>query len=227
MLDILRHDPSTPHGDMHVRTAAGITGLPLVEVTKAWRAQAKVVNYLTSYGGQAHKLVEGIERRVLEDPDSGLVVPSLAIAKQWLASHKKTYPQYWQWVSWTIIRTRQLGYSETAFGRPRFFPDINSHDAEKRAESERGAVNHAIQGTAADLMKMAMVRVAQDAWMQEHGYMVLQVHDEIVAIVHDEVDVEQYKERLSRYMECGQPFRPDVELVVDIAHGTNWRDVHK
>lgn len=227
MIDILRHDPNTPEGDMHKITAGAITGLPPAQVSSSWRKQAKVVNYLANYDGREDKLIEGIERKVLEDTDSGLTVPTKLEARRMLDAHHKLYERYWQWKRWTLVRVRENGYAETAFGRPRYFPDITSRDDGLRKEAERAACNHVIQGTAADLLKMAMVRVSEDAWMARAGDMVLQVHDEIVSIVHREEDVAAYCERLDHYMQCGQPFRPDVELVVDIGTGKSWFECHK
>lgn len=214
--------------DMHRITAEAIYGAPWRDIPKdsPMRAVSKVANYLSNYGGQKRKLQEGIEKDALTKPELGIVVPDLAECARILVAHKRKYAGYWAWVERTKARTRALGYSETAFGRPRFFPDINSDNEEYRAEAERAAVNHAIQGTAADLMKMAMVNISRDATMSSWGYMVLQVHDEIVSIVKRE-HVPAYMERLRIHMELGQPFEPIVPLTVDVTHGPNWANAHK
>ena len=235
MMDILRSGR-----DMHCVTAAAIYGVDEHRckrgcehigysgpgVTDAMRNTAKVVNYLTSYGGKAGKMIEGIEKMVLEHPEMGLSVPTLQEANHALKTHRRLYAQYWRWVGWTIIRTREKGYSETAFGRPRFIPDIDHPDDAKRAEAERQAVNHCIQGTAADLMKMAMVNIARDDEMSKVGEMVLQVHDEIVSIVAREA-VAWYKDRIRQHMELGQPFEPYVKLIVDVESAFTWAGTHK
>lgn len=223
MLEILRNG-----WDMHRITAEAVYGIPWRDIAKdsPMRACSKVANYLSSYGGKKNKLREGIEKNALQSPELGIEVPSLPECDRILQAHRRKYAQYWTWVGWTIARTRELGYSETAFGRPRYFPDIKSYNDEYRAEAERAAVNHAIQGTAADLMKMAMKRIADDQEMSSWGYMVLQVHDEIVSVVKQEFVV-QYMERLQTYMELGQPFEPRINLTVDIGHGPNWKDTHK
>lgn len=190
------------------------------------RAVAKVANYLSGYGGKWRKLIEGIEKLALQKPEMNLVIPDEAEARRILNAHKRRLARYWEWVNWTIIRTRELGYSETAFGRPRFFPDIESYLDQYKGEAERACVNHAIQGTAADLMKMAMVNIAADEVMSSWGYMQLQVHDEIVSCVQHE-HVEEYKSRLRTHMELNQPFMPHVKLTVDVLSGDNWRDCHK
>jgi len=223
MIEIIRHG-----WDMHRITAEAIYGIPWRDIPKdsPMRAVSKVANYLSNYGGQKRKLQEGIEKDALVKPELGIVVPDLAECARILTAHKRKYVGYWNWVERTKARTRSLGYAETAFGRPRFFPDINSPNDEYRAEAERAAVNHAIQGTAADLMKMAMVNISRDKVMNEWGYMVLQVHDEIVSIVQKE-HVEEYMERLRGHMELGQPFEPIVPLTVDVTHGPDWAHAHK
>lgn len=214
--------------DMHCITAEAIYGVPWREIAKdsPLRAVAKVANYLTSYGGKAAKLIEGIEKLALQRPEMNLTIPDMAEAKRILAAHKRKYARYWEWVSWTIMLCRQNGYSETAFGRPRFFPDITSQLDIYKGDAERACVNHAIQGTAADLMKMAMKNIAADELMASWGEMVLQVHDEIVSVVKKEF-VTEYRERLRTHMELGQPFMPFVPLTVDVLSGPNWKDCHK
>ena len=119
-----------------------------------------------------------------------------------------------------------MGYSETAFGRRRYFIDIMSPMDQYRTEAERACVNHAIHGTAADLMKMAQRNISRDEWMQARGSMRLQVHDEIVSNV-GKVWVPEYKTRLRTHMELGQPFAPYVPLTVDVLSGPNWKETHK
>lgn len=180
----------------------------------------------TSYGGKAAKMIEGIEKMVLEHPESGLQVPTLDEAKFALATHRRLYKQYWTWTSWVVARTRDLGYSETAFGRPRFLPLIDSPREDDRSEAERQAINHQIQGSSADLMKMAMVNISKDRRMNEWGQMVLQVHDEIVSIVRTDM-VESYKQRITTHMELKQPFEPYVRLEVDVNAAFDWGACHK
>jgi DNA polymerase-1 len=214
--------------DMHRITAEAIYGVPWQNIDKndPMRAVSKVANFLSNYGGQKRKLQEGIEKDALSKPELGIIVPDLPECARILTAHKRKYAGYWAWVERTKARTRALGYAETAFGRPRFFPDINSDNDEYRAEAERAAVNHAIQGTAADLMKMAMVNISRDALMTKWGFMVLQVHDEIVSIVQKDF-VSDYMARLQTHMELSQPFEPIVPLRCETAHGPNWAGAHK
>jgi DNA polymerase I-like protein with 3'-5' exonuclease and polymerase domains len=223
MIEIIRQG-----WDMHRITAEAIYSVPWRDVPKdsSMRAVSKVANFLSNYGGQKRKLQEGIEKDALSKPELGIVVPDLAECSRILMAHKRKYVGYWAWVERTKARTRALGYAETAFGRPRFFPDINSDNDEYRSEAERAAVNHAIQGTAADLMKMAMVNISRDKLMNEWGYMVLQVHDEIVSVVQKNY-VAAYSERLKTHMELAQPFEPVVPLRAEVTHGMTWQGAHK
>lgn len=234
MIDILKSNR-----DMHCVTAAAIYGVdehrcqpgkphdcPRPGVTNAMRDTSKVVNYLSNYGGKAGKMIEGIEKMVLERPELGLSVPTMDEAKHALRTHERLYAGYWQWVRWTITNARINHYSVTAFGRPRYSDDIESGNPEYRAEAERALVNHAIQGTAADMMKMAQVNISRDDLMSSRGKMLLQVHDEIVSRVLRE-HVPWYEQRIDLHMQLGQPFMPWVELKVDVNSAFRWRDCHK
>lgn len=236
MLDIIRNGR-----DMHCVTAAAIYGVdehrcskskphscPRPGVSDSMRKTSKVVNYESGYGGGPTKMVEIIEKMVLSEVGMGdeLRIPSMSEAKEALATHKRLYAQYWQWVKWTITRIRINGFSETAFGRPRYFPLIDSPRDDDRTEAERAGVNHSIQGTAGDMMKMAQVNIARDSLMSSWGSMLLQIHDEIVSKVwYDKVEL--YEKRIDQHMQLSQPFAPYVELVVDVNSAFRWDECHK
>lgn len=233
MIDILKRGR-----DMHCVTAAAIYGVDEHRcrvshphecirpgVTDAMRDNSKVWNYMANYGGKAGKGVELIEKAVLER-GLDIPIPSLDEAKYALNVHHRLYAQYWNWVGWTITRARINGCSETAFGRPRYSDDINSRDDYYRTSAERALVNHCIQGTAGDMIKMAQVNISRDALMCERGRMLLQVHDEIVSVVQRE-HVPWYEARIAQHMELGQPFEPYVSLIVDVKSAFRWKDCHK
>lgn len=213
--------------NLHQITAEAIYEVPWRDIPKSspMYATAKVANYLTSYGGKEDKLIEGIEKMVLTKPGLGLNVPTHGEARRIIRAHQTKYARYNEWCAWTVLRTRELGYSETMFGRPRYFPEIQSPNSDLRSAAERAAINLPIQGTAADLMKMVMVNISRDTEMAGWGIMILQVHDEIVSIVR-RLYVEQYKERLQTHMMLGQPFEPIVPLVVTLGSGPNWKACH-
>jgi|FLYL01.1.fsa_nt_gi DNA polymerase-1 len=214
--------------DLHRITASAIYGIPWQEIPKesTMRVIAKMVNYLSNYGGQHELLREQLEKLALSNMAAGIPVPSREECMEFLKAHKRLYSTYWSWVYHTIEKTRQLGYSETVFGRPRYFPDIDSRDEQKRKEAERACVNHVIQGTAADLMKLAMRSISLDTEMSAWGRVVLQVHDELVCLV-DRRYSEVYGQKLKQHMELQQPFEPYVPLRVDVAWGHNWAEAHK
>lgn len=214
--------------NLHAITAEAIYGVPWRDVSKQSPQYhtSKVANFLTAFGGGIDKLKEGIEKVALEKPELGLVVPSNEECRHIIAMHRKKYKKYWEYTRWVVMWAREHGYSQTAFKRPRYDPDINSPNQEYRSTAERALINLTIQGTASDLMKMIMVNIDNDPLMREWGRMVLQVHDEIVSLVKRE-HVEEYKERLKTHMELGQVFEPIVPLRVDVVSGLNWKETHK
>ena len=234
MMKILRDG-----ADMHLVTAAGIYDrdphlclnkphpCPRPGCTSAMRKSGKVGNFLVQFGGGPTKFIEGVEKLVLESPEEGLVIPTMAEARHVINTHQRLYKQYWKWTTWTKMRAEELGYAETVFGRPRYLPDLRSPYEDLREAAGRQAVSEAIQGTAADLVKQAMVNIANDVEMSTKGAMLLQVHDEIVSTVFDKSWTMWYAERLQKHMCLGQPFEPYVELIADAGHGSNWKDIHK
>ncbi len=234
MMDILRSGR-----DMHLTTAAGVYDrhehlclnkphdCPRPGCTAAMRSSGKVGNFLVQFGGGPSKFIEGVEKLVLERPELGLTVPTMSEAKLVISTHQRLYGTYWKWTTWTKMRAEELGYAETAFGRPRYLPDLRSPYEDLREAAGRQAVSEAIQGTAADLVKQAMVNIANDTEMSTKGAMLLQVHDEIVSIVYDEKWTEWYRKRLKAHMELQQPFEPYVELIAEDTSGPNWKDCHK
>ena len=214
--------------NLHALTAEAIYGIPWRDVDKKSPeyATSKVANFLTAFGGGPDKLIEGIEKKALEAPELGMVVPDQAEATRIIKAHKKKYKVYWNYTRWVVIFARDHGYSQTAFKRPRFDPNINSPNEMERRSSERALINLTIQGTASDLMKMIMVNIQNDPLMRKWGRMVLQVHDEIVSLVKKE-HVAEYKKRLATHMELGQVFEPVVPLRVDVVSGPNWKETHK
>lgn len=222
MLEVFRHDPSTPEGNLHVRTTSSVFGISPEEARNnlALYTAGKTLNFLTLYGGGADKVVAGLEKRAEEQPGLALRVPTEEEAREWLAAHRRTYPGYWEWVGRVIDESRARGYSLTVFGRPRFLPDLDSPRPDLRAEAERQAVNHCIQGTAADIAKMAMLQLRRNI---PGIRILLQVHDEIL-IEHEDDSIVPM---VCDIMTLEQPFRPYVDLVVDVGTGRNWWECHK
>lgn len=195
--------------DIHRRTAAEVLGIPMEEVTAEQRSHAKAVNFGIIYGisdfGLARQL--GISRRAAAD---------------YIQTYFERYPRIHAFMEEMVQKARDTGRAETLFGRVRDLPDIRSKNFARRSFAERTAMNTPIQGTAADIMKIAMIRV--DRALREGGFrsrILLQVHDELVVeAVRDEV--EAVSALLRREMEGAAEL--SAPLVADVHTGANWAE---
>ncbi len=195
--------------DIHTLTAAEVLGVPPLMVTPEARRNAKAVNFGIVYGispfGLAAQL--GISR---------------GEAEKYIKNYFLRYAGVRQFIDQTIAEVRQTGVTKTLFGRERPIPDINSRNPNSRGFAERTAVNSPLQGTAADLIKIAMLRI--DAALEAGGHrsaMLLQIHDELVFEVPPE-EVETVRKIVKREMETVHQLT--VPLLVDVGVGDNWRD---
>ncbi len=197
--------------DIHRATAAEIFNVKPEEVAAEQRRYIKAVNFGLIYGMGAFGLAQqlGIER---------------AAAQQFIDRSFQRSPGVAEYMQRTREEARAQGYVETVFGRRLWLPDINAGGGPRRAAAERAAINAPMQGTAADLVKLAMIAV--DAWLREAGLatkLVLQVHDELVLEVPDG-EIEAVRSELKRRME--NVAQLDVPLVVDVGAGPNWEQAH-
>jgi DNA polymerase-1 len=195
--------------DIHTRTAAEVMGVPPLMVTPDARRAAKAVNFGIVYGISGFGLA------------AQLGIPR-AEAEKYIRNYFERYAGVRKFIDETIAHVRQTGVTRTMFGRERPIPDINSRNPNSRGFAERTAVNSPLQGTAADLIKLAMVRI--DAALETDGYqaaMLLQVHDELVFECSPD-EVERLSSLVHREMEGVADLR--VPLVVDVGVGDNWRD---
>lgn len=197
--------------DVHQATAAEIFGIPLDDVNSEQRRYAKVINFGLIYGMSAFGLAGnlGIER---------------SAAQNYIAKYFDRYPGVAQYMERTRLEARENGYVETVFGRRLWLPEIKGSNGPRRQGAERAAINAPMQGTAADLIKLAMI-AAQNWLEQEHlkTKMLLQVHDELVFDVpFDELEILQAK--LPDLM-CNVTVLK-VPLVVSIGIGDNWEEAH-
>ena len=197
--------------DIHSATAEKIFGISHDEVTPDQRRIAKTANFGIMYGISSFGLAQrlGISRTE---------------AKKLIDDYFAAFPAIRSFIDDTVASARENGYVETLFGRRRYLPDISSRNATVRALSERTAVNAPIQGTAADIIKMAMINV--DRKMLEAGLksrMVLQIHDELLFdTIHDEIDtlMSIVKEQMEHVTELSVP------LTVECNYGKNWLEAH-
>ena len=197
--------------DIHAATASKIFQTPLNEVTKDMRRKAKTANFGIIYGISAFGLSErlGIAR---------------AEAKQLIDGYFESFPGVARYIEQCKANAREKGYVETLFHRRRYLPDILSQNANVRQFAERNAVNAPIQGTAADIIKLAMIAVHEK--MKEQGLrsqMILQVHDELNFNVPKE-EVETMRKLVKECMESAVTL--SVPLVADVGVGENWLEAH-
>lgn len=197
--------------DIHRATAARVFGVALSEVTADMRAKAKMVNFGIIYGISAHGLAQRLKI-------------SRAEAKSIIDSYFLQYPNVKKFMDDTIIHAREKGYVETFFGRKRYLPDITSQNQTIRGFAERNAINSPIQGTAADIIKLAMIRIyhAMKA-ARVKSKMLLQVHDELVFEVHkDEIELMKQIVQEGMVQAVAMPVRMEVEIGI----GKNWLEAH-
>lgn len=198
--------------DIHRATAAKIFHVPVAEVTDDQRRRAKTANFGTIYGISAFGLSER------------LGIPRVE-AKELIDGYFSTYPHIRGYIERAVADARERGYVSTIMGRKRFLPDINSRNATVRSFAERNAVNAPLQGSAADIIKIAMIRI--HAEMSRRGMrsrMIMQVHDELIFnVVPDELATLQ--ELVIRNMEAAFDRGP-VPLEVSAGTGRNWLEAH-
>ncbi|MGA7753957.1 MAG: DNA polymerase I [Candidatus Sulfotelmatobacter sp.] len=196
--------------DIHTLTASQVFGVPPLMVTPDHRRQAKVVNFGIVYGLSAF----GLSQQLGIEPGE---------AKQFISAYFEKYSGVRTFIDKTLDEARREMKVKTLFGRVRPIPDINSKNANQRGFAERTAVNTPLQGTAADLIKVAMIRI--DAALRERGLksrMTLQVHDELVFEV-PESEVEAMRSLVREHME--RVHQLAVPLLVEMGVGQNWRDL--
>jgi DNA polymerase-1 len=197
--------------DVHAATASKIFGVPVEEVTPEQRRIAKTANFGIMYGISAFGLAQRLQLPRSE-------------AKQIIDGYFATFPAISDFIGKTLASARETGYVETLFGRRRYIPDINAKNGSLRAIAERNAVNAPIQGSSADIIKLAMIRVA--ARLQERGMrsrMVLQIHDELLFETPPE-EVEALQALVVAEME--HVIALSIPLTVECSYGKNWLEAH-
>jgi DNA polymerase-1 len=196
--------------DIHAATASEVFGVSLDAVTPEMRRRAKVFNFGVLYGltGFGLSQREGISREE---------------AQNFINTYFERYPNVREWRDQTVAETRARGYAETLMGRRRYVPEINANNPMVRAAAERIAINMPVQGTAADIIKVAMNRI--DAELIERGLrskMLLQVHDELI-FEGPAAEMDVLREMVLRIMPA--PLNLDVPLKIDVKTGKNWGEI--
>ena len=197
--------------DVHAATAAKIFGIPVEEVTREQRSMAKTANFGIMYGISSFGLAQRLHL-------------SRTAAKELIDGYFASFPAIRSFIDESIAFARENGYVETLFGRRRYLPDIHVHNATVRSLAERNAVNAPIQGTSADIIKLAMIGV--DRRLREEGLrskMVLQIHDELVFDALPE-EVPALQTLVKEVME--NVIALSVPLTVECSAGSNWLEAH-
>lgn len=198
--------------DIHAATAAEIIGVPIEQVSSEQRRRAKAVNFGLIYGMSAFGLAKqlGIPR---------------GEAQEYMDKYFERYPGVMQYMEDTRSRAAELGYVETIFGRRLHLPEITSRNGMRRKAAERAAINAPMQGTAADIIKKAMLLV--DEWIQREGdgrvKLLMQVHDELVFEV-EKSSLSEIESKVQQLMESAAELA--VPLVAEAGHGDNWEQAH-
>lgn len=197
--------------DIHRATAAEVFGMPLESVSNEQRRSAKAINFGLIYGMSAF----GLSRQ--------LNIPRRE-SQKYMDLYFERYPGVQEYMERTRAQAKEQGYVETLDGRRLYLPDIKSSNGARRAGAERAAINAPMQGTAADIIKRAMIAV--DRWLeteQPRVRMIMQVHDELVFEVHKD-DVEAVSKKIHELMENSTTL--DVPLLVEVGSGENWDQAH-
>ncbi len=197
--------------DVHRATAAEVFGVSLEEVTADQRRSAKAINFGLIYGMSAFGLAKqiGVDRKQSQD---------------YIDRYFARYPGVLRYMENTRVQAADKGYVETLFGRRLYLPEIHSKNQAMRKGAERTAINAPMQGTAADIIKRAMIEV--DAWLQDSGLdarVVMQVHDELVLEVREDL-IDQVSTGLQQRMSAAASL--DVPLLVETGVGDNWDEAH-
>ena len=192
--------------DIHSATASKIFKVPLDKVTKQQRMVAKTMNFATLYGQGPHAL-------------SRQLGVKYEVAHQYIVEYFEQFPKIREWMQKTLAFGYEHGYVETLWGRRRYIPELKADNRMIKAAGERAAINHPVQGTAADMIKKAMVEIDK----VEDGYqMILQVHDELL-FECDPKEVEETAKIIKEKME--NALRLSVPVVVDLKVGPNWGEM--
>ena len=197
--------------DIHASTASTLFGVEQDQVDRAMRSQAKAINFGLLYGMGPQRLAR----------DTNMTVPE---AKGFIERYFAAFPSVRAWIDSTLEEARRTGYVETLLGRRRQIPDLNASNSRQRSFAENAAVNTPVQGSAADVIKRAMIALESQLTASPlHGEILLQVHDELLL----EVPLAELEATTALVRDCMEnAVVLDVPLVVDFGHGKNWLEAH-
>ena len=198
--------------DVHTITASEIFNISIEKITPEQRRYAKIINFGLIYGMGAFGLAKTLDI-------------TRSDAQNYIQEYFNKYPTVLQYMEESKQFAREHGYVETFFGRRLWLPEINSSNGLRKAGAERAAINAPMQGTAADLIKLAMIQVQQ--WIDDNsdikGQVIMQVHDELVFEVPNS-EVERFTKKIPQIMQ--NVAKLDIPLIVEINAGENWEKAH-
>jgi DNA polymerase-1 len=198
--------------DVHTITASEIFNTSIEKITSEQRRYAKIINFGLIYGMGAFGLAKTLDI-------------TRSDAQNYIQEYFNKYPTVLQYMEESKQFAREHGYVETFFGRRLWLPEINSSNGLRKAGAERAAINAPMQGTAADLIKLAMIQVQQ--WIDDNsdikGQVIMQVHDELVFEVPNS-EVERFTKKIPQIMQ--NVAKLDIPLIVEINAGENWEKAH-
>ena len=197
--------------DIHASTASEIFGVPISEVTPAMRRQAKAVNFGIIYGLSSYGLARDIN--ITQEQ-----------AREYIKRYFERYPKVKEFIDTTVEKAKEQGYVTTILNRRRYLPELSSKNYNIRSFGERAAINTPIQGSAADIIKLAMVKISEEFNKNNmQSKMILQIHDELIFDV-PKSEVNDVVQLVRHIME--NAIKLDVPLVVDMKIGNNWYDLN-
>jgi len=197
--------------DIHSMTASSVFGVTIDQITPIMRRQAKIINFATIYGVSPYGLSQQAEIGMKE-------------AAEFIKKYFETYPGFRQYIDRTIEFAKEHGYVQTLMGRKRPVPEINSETHFRKEGAERVAINMPIQGTSADMIKIAMINISKEMILKKlKSRMIMQVHDELVFEVHEDekaVMEDMIRDKMENALKLNVP------VVVEIGMGNNWEEAH-
>lgn len=212
-----------PAGDIHAATAMRVLGVTATQAKQPdVRTRAKVLNFGMAYGAQGETVEEQIIVFALRNPELPIKIPSLQECRDMVKAYWNAAPEAEAWREFYLDVVRNQGFSETLYGRRRYLPHINHPSADLRSHSERQAINHVIQGTAGDIIKMAALMLWREAPEFEADIR-SQIHDELMGLCNNPDKAALWIEKVQQYMVLDQPLMP-VPLKIEPKLIKNWKE---
>lgn len=214
-----------PDGDIHAATCVNVLGVSRADAKIPHvRVKGKTLNFGIGYGATGETVEEQIMTFALRYPELDIKIPSLVECKEMVKAFWQRAPEALEWKEFYVELVRDRGYSETLYGRRRYLPFIRSLNQDLRAGAERQAINHVIQGTAADIIKLAALMIYEEALVVPGANIRAQIHDELMGDAPRQQELQvKWLATVERCMLLDQPLMP-VPLRVEPKLVANWKE---